>query len=214
MKILDRAPSIEEVKKNFARVIGIYDLWSKLTETKALNKVVDLAEIENNERILEVAVGTGKLFEKIIKNNSKGKNEGIDISSEMLNKTRKRLKEYKNYNLKQCSIYDLPYQNSSFDLIINNYMLDLLPEEDFKNILNEFYRLLKPGGRIIISSMSFGEKWYNKIWFLIAKFFPKLITGCRPIYLDKYIKSSEFEVVKTIQISQNTFPTEIVKAKK
>ncbi|MGM0369370.1 MAG: class I SAM-dependent methyltransferase [Bacillota bacterium] len=41
----------------------------------------------------------------------------------MLNKTRKRLKEYNNYNLKEGSAYNLPYKNSSFDLIINNYFL-------------------------------------------------------------------------------------------
>lgn len=111
MKILDRKFSADKVKKNYSKIVWIYDSWSKLTETKALDKVIKLAEIEKNEEILEVAVGTGSLFKKIIINNSEGKNEGIDISSEMLNKTRKKLKDYKNYNLKEGSAYNLPYDN-------------------------------------------------------------------------------------------------------
>ncbi|MGM0369371.1 MAG: hypothetical protein ACQEP9_03020 [Bacillota bacterium] len=77
MKILDRDPSIEEVKKNYAQVIGFYDLWSKLTETKALNKIVDLAEIGNDERILEVAVGTATCLKKLLRLILKGKIRGL-----------------------------------------------------------------------------------------------------------------------------------------
>lgn len=214
MKILDRKFSEEKIKNNFSNIVWFYDLWSKLTETKALKKVIELAEIKNGEKVLEIAVGTGNLFKKIIEINSEGENEGVDISPAMLKKARKKLKEYKNYNLKEGNAYDLSYENNYFDVIINTYMLDLLPKEDFEVILNELYRVLKPGGRIIISSMSFGEKWYNKIWYYISKFLPKLMVGCRPICLKKYIKNSNFKELSSIQISQNTFPTEIVIAKK
>ena len=68
-----------------------------------MKKGIDLAEIKSGEDILEVAVGTGIMFEKIIKINSEGENIGIDISSKMLSKTEKRLNKYKNYTLKEAS---------------------------------------------------------------------------------------------------------------
>ena len=40
MKTLDRKFSRKEIKKDYSKVIGIYDFWSKLTETKALKKVM------------------------------------------------------------------------------------------------------------------------------------------------------------------------------
>jgi ubiquinone/menaquinone biosynthesis C-methylase UbiE len=212
--MLERKISSEKIKEQFSNVAWIYNVWSILTETKAIKKVIDLAEIKSGEDILEVAVGTGIMFEKIIKINSEGENIGIDISAKMLSKTEKRLNKYKNYTLKEASAYNLPYKDNHFDLLINNYMLDLLPEKDFKTVLDEFYRVLKPEGRIIISSMSFGEKRYNKIWYYISKFSPKLLLGCRPISLYGYIEKSNFKMIESLKISQNTFPTEIIKAKK
>lgn len=214
MKILNREFSAEKIKNDYSSITRVYDYWSRLTEHKALRKVIEIADIKNGEKILEVAVGTGYLFEKIVEINSRGENEGIDITPKMLEVAGRRLNKYSNYNLKEASAYNLPYGANSFDLIINNYMLDLLPEEDINLILDEFYRVLKPDGRIVISSMSFGEKWYNKIWYYISKFLPKLMTGCRPVPLKRYIKNSKFRVIKSIEISQNTFPTKIVKAEK
>ena len=93
-------------------------------------------------------------------------------------------------------------------------MLDLLPENSFEKILVEFSRILKSNGRGILITMSMGKKWYNRIWYLASKYFPSLLTNCRPIDLSDYIVSSGFSIEKTETISQNTFPSEIIKFKK
>jgi len=93
-------------------------------------------------------------------------------------------------------------------------LLDLLPEKDFKDILNEFYRVLKPDGRIVITSMSFGEKWYSRFWYYVAKWFPKLMTYCRPVSLKEHIQKSTFRILKSQEVIQNTFPSIVVLASK
>jgi ubiquinone/menaquinone biosynthesis C-methylase UbiE len=106
--------------------------------------------------------------------------------------------------------YHLPYKDHSFDLVINNFMIDLLPENDFKKIFSEFYRVIKPSGRAVISTMSFGQKWYNKIWHWIARKFPDLLTGCRPVSIVHNLEEVGFIIEETEQVSQNTFPSEII----
>jgi len=43
-------------------------------------------------------------------------------------------------------------------------MPDLLPQESFGAVLSEFSRVLKPRGRVVISTMAFGSKWSNSSW--------------------------------------------------
>lgn len=209
-----RRYSEEKTRKAYSRVSRIYNLWSRLFETKTARRVIELAQIENGETILEAAVGTGALFEKIVIINKNGLTEGVDLSPDMLSLAEKRMENFpgNSFRLQTGSVYNLPFDDSKFDLIINNYMFDLLPEEDYPKILSEFSRVLKKGGRVVISTMTFGGTWYNKPWVKIAEWFPSLMTECRPIHLGEYIKNTGFNIVTTQQLSQNTFPSEVIKA--
>ncbi|MFC1894188.1 class I SAM-dependent methyltransferase, partial [Chloroflexota bacterium] len=77
------------------------------------------------------------------------------------------------------------YSDDTFDLLFNNYMFDLLPEEDFSQVLLEFRRALRQKGRIAITSMTFGQRWYSRIWDLLVHRNPSLLAGCRPISLEE-----------------------------
>lgn len=93
-------------------------------------------------------------------------------------------------------------------------MIDLMPEDTFEKVADEFFRFLKPGGILIVSTFSFGTKNIHKFWYRVAKNFPGLLTGCRPVSFAGHLKISGFEILNLYQISQNTFPTEIIKAQK
>ena len=86
MDTLPRTFKTKSVQKAYSQVAWTYNLWSRLTESKAAEKVFELAEIQNGENILEVAVGTGIVFEEIVKCNPDGKNVGMDLSPGMLAK--------------------------------------------------------------------------------------------------------------------------------
>lgn len=213
--ILPRKITVENIKRYYSRVAWIYEVWSCLTESKAAAMVLDLAEIRNGEQILEVAIGTGIMFEEIIKQNNSGRNYGLDLSPNMMARARKRLRKLKenSFHLQLSSAYQLPFKNQQFDLIVNNFMFDLLPEDDFVTILVEFKRVLKPSGRVVISVMTFGHKWYNKFWTWVAKQFPDLLTGCRPISMLEYLYKAGFSVSEVKTVSQNTFLSEVIRAR-
>ena len=89
-----------------------------------------------------------------------------------------------------------------------------MPSETFDKLAEEFYRVTKPGGRVVISTFSFGKKKINRFWFWVAKNFPDILTGCRPVSFKENLVNAGFKIEKSIEISQNTFPSEIIKARK
>jgi ubiquinone/menaquinone biosynthesis C-methylase UbiE len=198
-----------ETQQAYAKIAWFYDFWGRLTESKANRKVLELADIKNREYILEAAVGTGRLFEQIVQSNSGGFTVGFDLTPAMLRKARHRFSQSDGiqFSLEIANTYQLPYTTESFDLLINNFMLDLLPENDYSHILSEFNRVLKPGGHLLISTMAFGPRWYHRFWAWLAATFPSLLTNCRPVQIGEHLKQSGFENIQSFFISQNTFPS-------
>jgi ubiquinone/menaquinone biosynthesis C-methylase UbiE len=127
----------------------------------------------------------------------------------MLQKARRRFdkSDVHRFSLGVVNTYQLPYSAETFNLLINNFMLDLLPENDYSHILSEFNRVLKPGAHLLISTMAFGKRWYHRFWAWLAVAFPSLLTNCRPVRIGQYLNQSGFENIQSYFISQNTFPS-------
>jgi ubiquinone/menaquinone biosynthesis C-methylase UbiE len=215
--ILPRSYSDEKMKTQYARVAWFYDGWGRITEDKALNRLLALAGVEDGMSILEVAVGTGRLFEKLVRLNPSGVNEGMDLSPAMLSHARRRLARNAKagaYRLQEGSAYDLPFESDRFDLLFNTFMLDMFPVEDYPRVLGEFLRVLMPGGKLAIAYFSQGRNWSNRIWPWLAKHFPALLTGCRPVELRPALEQLGVRILEQEFISQNTFPSAIVIAQK
>lgn len=148
IETLDARLSQKDIVTLYDSISGVYDLWGTLAESRARNRAVELADIRDGQKILEVAVGTGLAFYEIVKRNRNGQNLGIDISPGMLNKAQKRLGKLGagNYELKLGSAFQLPAEDGQFDLVVNNYMFDLIPYDQMDLILSEFRRVLKKRG--------------------------------------------------------------------
>ncbi len=214
--MLERELDREKTRRDFRRVVGMYDAWSRLTEARAAKVALDLAPVRDGLDILEVACGTGVMFEKIVRKNPNGRNTGIDLSPDMLDKARIRLAGYRKsqVTLETGDALNLDFPGDTFDILFNNYMVDLMPEDTFGQIAAEFFRVLKPGGTAVVTTFSFGEKRVNRIWLWIARNFPDLLTGCRPVQFAGYLDQAGFKVRDRIQVSQNTFPSEVIRVEK
>ena len=205
-------------KKNvievYSGVAPIYDLWGKLTETKARKRALELARIQNGESILEVALGTGLTFQEILKANPAGHNFGIDLTPAMLEKARARAGKtgLKNYQIEPGDAYDLKFPTGQFDLLMNNYMFDLLPEKDFIVVLQQFKRVLKPSGRIILVNMTRGEHFYQQFWETVYQINPRWLGGCRGVLLSQALQTAGFVQITRETTSQLGFPSEIISA--
>ena len=201
-----------QVSSVYSRIAGLYDLWAWLTESRARDRCLELAAIKDGEDVLEVAVGTGLAFERILKVNPSGRNEGIDLTEAMLQRARaKAIKSgTDNYRLRVGDAYDLDFPDDSFDVLINNYMFDLIPHQDFRTVLEEYRRVLRTGGRLATVNMALGERWYNGLWERIYRINPALLGGCRGVSLLPELAACGFVRNKREYMSQFTFPSEIV----
>jgi len=211
-EILEARLTHEEIVQKYNRIASIYDLFGILMESKARQRALEIAAIRNGEKILEVALGTGLNFVELLKRNPQGWVEGIDISTKMLERTRKRVSKtgLQNYTLYLCDCRHLPFEDSTFDILMNQYMFDILPIEDFIPILLEYKRALKNGGRIVLVNMTKGEKWVNQIYEEIYKLKPPLLAGCRGILVQPFLEKIGFKEIKREFVSQLGFPSEVV----
>lgn len=211
-----RAYSPERTRKEYRRVAAFYDLWARLTESRAMQQVVEYAAIKNGDSVLEVAVGTGNFFSDLVRADPDGRVIGVDLSPAMIAQARMKVQPVASDNSCLCiaEAHHLPVASESIDVLVNNFMIDLLPEEAFVPVLLEFKRTLKVSGRLVVSTMAYGERIYNGIWSWLAENVPALLTGCRPLRLGAYLEQSGFVVLDSTAISQNTFPSEVTVARK
>jgi len=187
--------SQDRVKTMYDFYSSVYDLWGTLTEGKARDRAIELAGIQEGDVILDVAAGTGLMLEKIAPVNPNGRITGIDISDGMLDKARQKLSKYPNVELKSASAQKIPFSDNHFDILFNSYMFDLLSIEMMPSILNEFKRVIKPGGRLVMVNMTIGEKPGSGLYETIYKISPAMMGGCRGVRLSDLVKKTGFEVI-------------------
>ena len=212
-EILDARYTHDQIVRKYNWIAPIYDLFGVLMESKAHQQALDIAAIQNGEKILEVAFGTGLNFVEILKRNPCGWVDGIDVSMKMLEKARKRISKtgQQNYTLNLCDCRHLPFEVKTFDVVMSQYLLDILPVEDFIPILSEFKRVLKNGGRVVLVNMTKGERWLNQFYEQIYKIKPPLLAGCRGVLVQPFLEEIGFKEIQREFVSQLGFPSEVVR---
>ena len=96
-------------------------------------------------RILDAGCGTGKMLQEL-DHYANRPAVGFDFSSEAM----KFLKVRGLVNVLQASTTEIPFKSESFDLVTSFEVLCQLPGEDDLKALQEFYRVLKPAGKIYV----------------------------------------------------------------
>jgi ubiquinone/menaquinone biosynthesis C-methylase UbiE len=213
---LDAVIPQSEIGLLYDRISRFYDLWGKLTESKARKRALQLADIQDGSTILEVAVGTGLAFEQIVRQNPHGKNMGVDLSNGMLAKARNRLGRLDgdSYSLSRGSAAALEIASGSVDVLVNNYMFDLISFKQMNRVLAEFNRVLKPQGKLVMVNMTRGRGMGSRIYDRLYRLFPKAMGGCRGVALTDRLPGQGFKVQTREYVQQMLFPSEVILAVK
>jgi len=202
----------EKVTVKYDMLCHIYDIFSLLMESKARQRAIEIANIRDGENVLEVAMGTGLNFVEILKRNPHGWNEGLDISPKMVKKAKKRAEKtgLTNYAIRLGDSRNLPYANDAFNLIINEYMFDIFPVSEYDYVLEEFRRILKPNGRLVLVNTTQGEKLRDCLFNFLFQIYPAEFSRCRGVVMNGHLERFHFKDIKREYVVNLTFPSEIV----
>jgi arsenite methyltransferase len=114
-----------------------------------------LGRLGPGERVLDLGSGAGmdSLIAAMMVG-PEGTVTGIDMTPEMIEKARKGAAEL---DLSNVTFIDgeaetLPFDDASFDVVISNGVIDLIPDKDA--VFGEIYRVLVPGGRVQIADVT------------------------------------------------------------
>lgn len=148
----------EQVKKMFNTIAGRYDFMNRLLTFRIdilwRRKAVKLVKNYPHSSILDIATGTGDFAIELAKLKP-GKITGIDIAEKMLEIGRKKIQQKglsNTIDLFEADSENLPFPDNSYDLATSAFGV-----RNFENLnkgLSEIFRVLKPGGHILILEAS------------------------------------------------------------
>jgi ubiquinone/menaquinone biosynthesis C-methylase UbiE len=116
---------------------------------------IDSAGLKPGDSVLDVGCGTGGVTIPAKQRvGASGKAAGIDPSPEMIAVAQhKAQRKGLEIDFRMGVIEALPYPDTSFDVVTSSLMMHHLPEQLKVKGLAEIYRVLKPGGRLLIADM-------------------------------------------------------------
>lgn len=205
----------EQAKRTYDRLSRFYDFTAGFFEKKFRNIALERLKVNEGETVLEIGFGTGCCLEEMAKMiGNKSRAYGIDISTGMLEITRKQLEKARLADRVELYCGDaatLPYDDNMFDAVFMSFTLELFDTPEIPIVLTEIKRVLKPKGRLGVVSLSkeYGESWLLKVYEWFHKKFPA-IADCRPIYVEGSIKDAGYKIRFKERISIFGLPGEIV----
>lgn len=161
--------------------MGIHRLWKRFT--------IDCSGVRAGQQVLDLAGGTGDitaLFSKRV--GPSGKVVLADINESMLNVGRDKLRDLglvNNIEFVQANAEALPFADNSFDIVSIGFGLRNVTDKDAA--LRSMFRVLKPGGRLLVLEFSKPEsellsKAYDLYSFRILPFMGQLIANDKESY--------------------------------
>jgi len=168
-----------------------------------------LASLVEGETVLDLGSGAGfDCFLAANKVGEHGKVIGVDMTPEMIEKARENAEKggYRNVEFRLGEIESLPAADNSVDVIISNCVINLSPDKE--RVFSEAFRVLKPGGRLIVSDIVLLKELPDFIRNSVAAY-----VGCisGALMKDEYlgaIKKSGFQEVNVLD--EAIFPIDCV----
>ncbi len=163
-------PQYDSIGGAYDRVagLGLYHRVFWGVSTKAYRDFAYRARKVCAEGLLLDAGCGSMLFTADIVNQSNGRALGADISGGMLRRARGKLREARDANiLAQADLLHLPFPSQAFDGVVSFHVAHVM--SDLPGLLRELRRILKPGGRLFLTSVVLTGHLRDRYLYMLAK---------------------------------------------
>jgi ubiquinone/menaquinone biosynthesis C-methylase UbiE len=170
---------------------------------------VAISSLKLGETVLDLGAGTGfDCFLAAKKVGDKGKVIGVDMTPQMIEKAKRNARKgkYKNIEFRLGEIENLPVADNEVDVVISNCVINL--SVDKAKVFREAFRVLKQGGRLVVSDIVLLKKLPDLIKDSVEAY-----VGClagavmKNKYLD-FIEKAGFHKVEVVE--ETNFPIELM----
>ncbi len=164
---------------------------------------VALASLREGETVLDLGSGAG--FDCFLAANQVGEAGrviGVDMTPEMIEKARENAGKgnYGNVEFRLGEIENLPVADNSVDVVISNCVINLAPDKG--RVFKEVFRVLKPGGRLMVSDIVLLEELPDFIKTSVVAY-----VGCLSgaVMRDEYLGTIEAAGFQDIRVIDETY---------
>ncbi len=198
--------------KNISRIVGYSDSEIDGVPEGAnlgfgCGNPVAIASLKEGEVVLDLGSGAGfDAFLASARVGTTGRVIGVDMTSEMVEKARRNAGkgDYGNVEFRLGEIESLPVEDNSIDVIISNCVINLSPDK--RAVFKEAFRVLKPGGRLMVSDLVLAKDLPDEIRGSVEAYVGCLAGAIKKEKYLRFIKTAGFLDVKVI--SESSYPVD------
>lgn len=156
-------------------------------------EILSLLELKKADRILDLGCGTGVLTRMIadqLDAEAGGVSLGIDAAAQMISVANKK-RGNETCRFEVVAAENLPFEDESFDSVVSSLFFHHVPLDLKEKALSDAFRVLRPGGRLIIADMHIPATWMGALvshtarWFFLQPQIGENIRGVLPSLIEK-----------------------------
>lgn len=207
----------DKTRRVYDRLSGVYPASTFLFHSKAHRRAMEVCEIRDGMKVLEVATGSGEMFRRLVKVNPNGSTIGLDLSPNMAARTQQRVRTEFPKATTQCKAVDarhMPYRDETFDALVCCYLLELLSSDDIVITLLEFHRILRRRGILTLVLIGENTEIFNQLYKVAGKVAPAFWGRQVEQRVPELIESLEFRIVTDRMVKQTGYPSRVLTAHK
>jgi ubiquinone/menaquinone biosynthesis C-methylase UbiE len=195
----------------------VYPMSTFFFHSKAHSLAMEMSGIRDGMHVLEVATGSGEMFERLVGANPNGCTIGLDLSPNMAARAQRIVRRKFPESRTQCEAVDarfMPFRDESFDSIMCCYLLELLSSDDIVIALQEMYRVLRRRGTFTLVLIGQNTEFFNQAYRVCGSLAPAFWGRQVETRIPDLIESLDFRIIGNKAVRQGFYPSRVLTARR